>query len=312
MQIDDLRALLHVVSYSSLSEAARQGYTTQQTLSRKLSQVEQEVGCKLLDRTTPIAPTPAGKVFLRNAARVVTAYDRLLGETRAVGAEPPVSVCVKSYGNSSLSVLMASLVSGLSQRYPNIELTRTQENIDDIDLVREGRIDIGFVRDIERDGISLYRHVSGIRYQLLESNSFPLVFAACEGSPLLELSEPTLADIAQYRIGFPTYSSRGALPLAIERAFASERLPLEVEPVCCSNLVEYFSEISSEAVIFFNEVDESRLEYISTLAGARYVPIVPSDALRLVRTYAVCSEDATEATTLAMHELALADAELQS
>ena len=288
MDIEDIKLFLEVVFDSSISEAARKSYLSQQTVSRKISQIEKEVGCRLLDRTTPIVPTPAGKVFLRNAGQVLAAYEQLLTETRAIGCKPPTAVRVKSYNNSSFTVIMAMLSERLAAEYPNVTVERVYKNEDDVEMMRDGGLDIGFVRIIEKDGTSPYRFDDDVAYMRLESNVFPLVFAVQDTHPLLEQGKAvTLADVACYRVAMPTNSNRGALPEAIARLFADEGLVLKTEPVFCSDLVEYFSGISPDSVVFFNEVDESRIEYLSALARHRYVSVRPNDACYQVVSYAV-------------------------
>ena len=293
LDIDDIKLFLEVVFDSSISEAARKSYVSQQTVSRKISQIEKEVGCKLLERTTPITPTPAGRVFLRDSGKVVAAYEQLLSETRAVGCKPPATVRIKSYNNSSFTVIMALLAECLETQHPNVAIERVYKNEDDIEMIRADQLDIGFVRDIEVDGVSKYQRQPDIQYARIESNTFPLVFAVQESHPLLKGGPSiSLADIARHRIAMPTNSNRGALPAAIARLFADNGLVLRTEPIFCNDLVEYFSSISPDSVVFFNEVDESRIEYLSALAQGRYVAVRPADACYEVASYAVWSKTA--------------------
>lgn len=52
MRIDDIDALLAVVQFSSLSQAAEHLGITQSAITRRLQSLEQSLGTRLLDRQT--------------------------------------------------------------------------------------------------------------------------------------------------------------------------------------------------------------------------------------------------------------------
>ena len=69
-----------VARSSSITSAATELHITQQTLSAHISSLEKELGCKLLERKTPLELTYAGQLFLRYA-------QNFNGELRALKAD---------------------------------------------------------------------------------------------------------------------------------------------------------------------------------------------------------------------------------
>lgn len=288
MDIQDIRAFLDVVSYASISEAARKRFVSQQTLSRRISQLEKEVGYRLLDRSIPITPTPAGRIFLRESGKVISAYDELIRATRSVGARPVSSVRVKSFGNSSFTMLFASTISHLSSTHPDVSIEYVTKNVEDIELIRAGQLDIGFVRDVEKDGVSSYHRADDMTYRRLASLTFPLTFAVHDNHPLTRLKQPTLRDIASYRISLSTANNHGALPLAILRLFRDECLPVDVEDIYASDMVGYYAALDPRNVGLASENDLGALRGLPASPLRHYVTIRPADARYEVMTYAIC------------------------
>ncbi|GLZ78307.1 LysR family transcriptional regulator [Actinorhabdospora filicis] len=87
MDIQQFRSALSVANHGSLRAAAVALHLTPQSLSEQLARMERALGVTLFTRTsTGMRPTPAGEQFLREAADVVTAFDRLINTTRATAA----------------------------------------------------------------------------------------------------------------------------------------------------------------------------------------------------------------------------------
>ncbi len=148
MDLEDVRLFTEVVRYESISAAARRNSMTQQTLSRRIIALEREAGQSLLVRSTPLAPTPAGRIFLRYAYELLGVEDEMRKSLKAIGSLPTLSVKVRRYETDSFFHILARLSESLGRLHPNIEFELVPDNQGDCDLVRDGRLDIGFVRDI--------------------------------------------------------------------------------------------------------------------------------------------------------------------
>jgi LysR family transcriptional regulator, transcription activator of glutamate synthase operon len=105
MDIDHLRAFVAVARTRRFTRAARQIGTSQPSLSRRVQQLEREVGTKLVVRTPAgVVLTSAGERFLGHAERAIasvdagrTAVDELAGQPRghvALGSQPTIGAYV--------------------------------------------------------------------------------------------------------------------------------------------------------------------------------------------------------------------------
>ena len=101
MDIEHLRAFVAVARTRRFTRAARQLGTSQPSLSRRMQQLEREVGTKLVVRTPAgVVLTSAGERFLGHAERAIasvdagrTALDELAGQPRgtvSLGSQPTI------------------------------------------------------------------------------------------------------------------------------------------------------------------------------------------------------------------------------
>lgn len=78
-QMDVMRAFVRVVELGTFSEAARVLNVKQSTISKWMSQLEEQVGTQLLERTTRARHlTDAGRLYYESALRILTLYDETL------------------------------------------------------------------------------------------------------------------------------------------------------------------------------------------------------------------------------------------
>src|SRR5258706_5389701 len=77
MQLDDLALVLRVAQALSLSEAARQLDQTPSAVSARLKRIEQELGVRLVERTTrSLRLTPEGERFTQTCDTMTSAWTR--------------------------------------------------------------------------------------------------------------------------------------------------------------------------------------------------------------------------------------------
>ncbi|MBY0299807.1 MAG: LysR family transcriptional regulator [Methylobacterium sp.] len=86
LDLDAVRAFIHVAEMDSFTRAAEATGTTQAAVSLRVKRLEQRLGCRLLERTPRyVQLSPQGAVFLDRARALVEAHDRALAsfaETR--------------------------------------------------------------------------------------------------------------------------------------------------------------------------------------------------------------------------------------
>ena len=108
LQRDHLETLLAAVDHGTLDAAARALSITPSAVSQRIKAMEQQLGRVLLQRTSPVRPTPAGEIVLRHARQA-----RLLDDetARALGGDEqsvpsiPLAVNADSLGTWFLDAL---------------------------------------------------------------------------------------------------------------------------------------------------------------------------------------------------------------
>ena len=297
MDIDSMRLFREVASRGSFTDAARRCFMSQQALSRKVSAMESELGQKLLNRTTPLGLTPAGKVVLRESNTILSSYDRMTHTLQELKTRAPGVVRLHNYGTGSFASLYTGVLERANDRYPEIDIQFVKVNEDDIVLLQEGAIDIGFVRTVARDGSVSLSMSPDMDYMPLRYDIAPLIFGVRKGHPLAHLSDATLAEIAQYPLAMPTDTNLGALPLAVKRLFADSGLYIDVEDVYCSSasehFFEFFSGMSELSTAFFT--DWSFDDYVpdDRLGTRRLVKLTPGPEKYEVRGYVVALRESS-------------------
>lgn len=81
MNITELRYLVAIMKWGSVSAAAKQLYAAQPNVSKALKNLEEEYGLRIFERSsTGMIPTEQGKRFIRQAQRVLQQVDELAQE----------------------------------------------------------------------------------------------------------------------------------------------------------------------------------------------------------------------------------------
>lgn len=282
MDIETLRLFTEVVARQGISEAARRNNMSQQTLSRRIIVLEEELGTTLLDRSRHSEPTAAGKVFLEYAYDVLSLTAKMRSGVKRASMGATGRLCFKRYATESFFQIATRTVDRLERRRPGVKVELVSKNEDDASLVLDGLIDLGFARYIAREGERPVDPDDGLRRVPLRSNSFPLVFGVAHGHPLLDVASPTLADIGRYRIATPSFASNGPIPEAMRCLFEREGIDLRLDMVVCHSMLEYYAYAGADSVVVFNEAFRPE-----TAMGAHggFVAVEASDG-----PYLVCAQ----------------------
>ncbi len=124
----DLYVFMVVATEGSFTRAAAQIGTSQSSLSRTVSKLEERLGIRLLNRTTRhVGPTPAGERLLRTLAPALTELDGELEAVRGMGDEPTGTVRITTSRHAALTVVWPVLEEFL-RRYPGIHVELALES----------------------------------------------------------------------------------------------------------------------------------------------------------------------------------------
>lgn len=122
MQIKNMSYIIALAECQTLSGAGKRLGISQPTLSVFLSDLEQELGMDLFIRDKKkLLLTPAGRIYLDAARRILATQERTLQSIRQLGTAAPVEIRI---GVTPLrgSEIASKIFSRFSSRYPLVRL----------------------------------------------------------------------------------------------------------------------------------------------------------------------------------------------
>src|ERR1700749_1139948 len=95
VSLDQLRTFIAAVDEGSFSAAARKLLRAQSVVSETVSNLEDQIGVPLFDRSGRYPKlTPAGVVLLADARSIITRVDLLKGRAQSMAAGAPTLIAV--------------------------------------------------------------------------------------------------------------------------------------------------------------------------------------------------------------------------
>lgn len=123
MNLNQVRYFVSVAEHRSFTKAAEQHYISQTAITQQIQALEDKVGAQLINRNSrPIALTPAGRVFLKEARAILDRMDAAIWHTREASTGLVGALRVgytKGYEHSSLSRRLRQF----HREFPNIMIT---------------------------------------------------------------------------------------------------------------------------------------------------------------------------------------------
>lgn len=141
-RIDAMRLFLRVAELGSFSRAADEADVGQPTVSRRIQELEQQIGAQLFRRTTrALSLTEPGQRFYARAQAIVAEFDEAEAEARGLDREP-VGLLRITASNGFARFLLSPHLPAFLEAYPHIrvEILATEKLVD---LVEEG-VDLAF------------------------------------------------------------------------------------------------------------------------------------------------------------------------
>ncbi|MPZ33066.1 MAG: LysR family transcriptional regulator [Rhodospirillales bacterium] len=145
----ELRHLQHTVAASqhgSFRRAAAALHVRQSTLSRRIRQMEEQLGVVLFDRSSGgVRLTPAGIRVTRTAARLLEDLDALLSTAKAMGRGEAGRLALGLLTSPSAAPLQAVLLD-YALRFPDVEILLVQKLRPELMLdLKTGALDLAIV-----------------------------------------------------------------------------------------------------------------------------------------------------------------------
>ena len=178
MNLPELRLVRYFVAVAEelhFGRAADRLRLAQPGLSQQIKSLEQQLGVKLLERTSrQVRLTPAGALLLAEGRRLIAQAERLAEQVRRAGLGQVGRVTVATIGSATYDVI-PRLLREHRRRFPDVELVlREMSTPAQAEALRSGEIDVGFLR-LPADVGELVSHtVREERMAIMLSESHPL------------------------------------------------------------------------------------------------------------------------------------------
>ena len=198
MNITELRYLVAIMKWGSVSAAAKQMYAAQPNVSKALKNLEEEYGIRMFERSsTGMIPTEQGRHFIEQAQRVLQEVDRLDADARrrqGECAELRVALPHATYA-SYAAVDFLQQAAGSEQLRVHIREAGSMEGLDFV-LRRGYRLALLRYAEEDEDYYSRYCARRGLhREQIME---FEYRLLVNRDSPLARHEVHDLAELNRY------------------------------------------------------------------------------------------------------------------
>lgn len=152
MRLEQLRYLLAIENNHSINVASQELYISQQSISKAIQQLEEELQVTLLHRTNQ------GTTLTEEGTLVMKRAKNIFAELHALDADlqkykKPVSSLQGTlriaHNNLFSQHFIVSAIQAFNRHYPNVAITSQQRFLPNVlDLVWEGKTDIGLINVI--------------------------------------------------------------------------------------------------------------------------------------------------------------------
>src|ERR1700733_12289880 len=176
VSLDQLRTFIAAVDEGSFSAASRKLLRAQSVVSEAISNLEEQIGVQLFDRSGRYPKlTPAGLVILGDARSIITGVDLLKARAKgmSVGLEPELSVVIDVFYPIDAITQVAK---EFRQKYPGVALRIYVEALGGaIKPVLDGRCSIGVIGSLPVIPDTLtYERLPGIAFLMVAACDYAL------------------------------------------------------------------------------------------------------------------------------------------
>ena len=187
--LTSLRLFVAVVEERNIAKAAERENLVASAVSKRISDLEGQLGMPLLVRLHGgVDPTPAGVALVRHVGEVLKALDRIPRELSKFAGETSAPIRIAANFTATVSFLVADLKMYLAANGTVKVRVDERHSLRIIESVVDGQIDFGIVghyRPVDRLRVIPYRQV-------------PLWLAAPPSHPLAERESITFADALEF------------------------------------------------------------------------------------------------------------------
>ena len=155
MELRHLRYFIAVAEELNFTRAAEKLHMAQPPLSQQIQQLEAQLGFQLFRRTKrTVTLTEAGQVFFEEAQKILLQLDRAiqLGQQTNRGELGQLTI---GFVSSASHNVVPAILQAFRTLHPAVKLElREMTTNQQLQRLREGQIDIGFIRPPVEDGVN--------------------------------------------------------------------------------------------------------------------------------------------------------------
>lgn len=128
VKLDDLQAFITVAEFGSFARAAEELNITQSALSRRIKKLEEDLGTRLLDRTTRrVSVSLVGEEFLPEAMRIIDEFNQSLNDIRDLVQIRTGTVAIST--NMTLAdTLLPEIIAEFKEKNPRVRVRLTESS----------------------------------------------------------------------------------------------------------------------------------------------------------------------------------------
>jgi DNA-binding transcriptional LysR family regulator len=195
MKFSQIRCFITLARCLNFTEAAKQLYITQPSLSRQISAIEEELGMKLFIRNKKnTALTPAGEFLLQGFIKLQEDYEKLITEAGAIDRSYSHSLKIGLLDCHAADINLVRIIRRLTEENPTIFVEMRSFGFKAIiDELLSGGIDIAVTTEFE---VADNPH---LRYKPLAILENFLVVPA--DAPGAKKKNPSLSDFKHFTFG---------------------------------------------------------------------------------------------------------------
>lgn len=194
MELRQLKYFITSADTLNFTEAARQCFITQSTLSQQIKQLETELGVQLFERIGKrVFLTETGRDFLPYARQTVADADYGVQRIKDIEDLKTGRLCIGT--TFGLSALITDAIARFSEQYPEIHLEVMFLKQDElIEAVRERKVDFALTFEMmEKDDLLTEQPV----------RTYHLCAIVSDQNPLAQQATVSLRQLADYNICTP-------------------------------------------------------------------------------------------------------------
>ena len=191
VRIHHLHLLISLSETGSLSDTAKQLFTTQPGLSKWLKELEDDIGAPLFERhSRGLVPTEMGELLIAHAYRVVNEMDRAELNLASLKAGGSRTIAIGTSPASAPTFVPAAIMNFLN-KHPNSRINIQEGTMNTLlEKLETGKLDLVVGR------MDNYQPRTNLLSEILYKESLNIV--ARVDHPLTKLSSLTWPDLYQY------------------------------------------------------------------------------------------------------------------